>query len=113
MKTLLISGLLALAAVAAQAHSGLDTTEPEDGAVLTDAPRHIVLTFDEDIRLTRVRMTLDDTIEVELDLGDQTTFATRFLVPFENRGSGLYRVEWRGLSHDGHAMRNAFTFRVR
>lgn len=113
MKALLISGLLALAAAAAQAHSGLDTTAPEDGAVLSDAPHHIVLTFAKDIRLTRVQMTHDETVEVDLDLGDQTAFATRFLIPLEDRGSGLYRIEWRGLSHDGHAMRDAFTFRVR
>ena len=112
MKALLISGLLTFAAAAALAHSGLDTTAPENGAVLTDAPPHIVLTFAKGIRLTRVRLTHDGARAVELDLGDQTEFATRFLVPLADRGSGLYLIEWRGLSHDGHAMRDAFTFRV-
>ena len=38
---------------------------------------------------------------------------TRLELPFEDRGSGLYRIEWRGLSGDGHAMRRTFAFRVR
>ena len=31
----------------------------------------------------------------------------------ERQGQGLYRIEWRGLSIDGHAMRGRFTFRVK
>jgi methionine-rich copper-binding protein CopC len=27
-------------------------------------------------------------------------------------GEGIYRIEWRGLGADGHAMQGAFTFTV-
>ena len=56
MKAILLAGLLALAVTPALAHSGLDTTTPENGAVLAEAPPHIVLTFAKRIRLTRVRL---------------------------------------------------------
>ena len=113
MKAILLAGMIALAATPALAHSALDATAPEHGAVLTQAPPHIVLTFAKRIRLTRVRITHDAGDAIDLDLGEQTSFATRFELPLKDRGSGLYRIEWRGLSGDGHAMRRSFAFRVR
>ena len=112
MKAILLAGMLGLAATPAPAHSVLDTTAPENRAVLTQAPPYIVLTFAKRIRLTRVRMSHDDGSAIDLDLGEQTAMATRFELPLEDMGRGLYRIEWRGLSGDGHVMRRAFTFRV-
>ena len=112
MKRLMMAGLLCLAAAPAFAHSAVDATAPEDGAVLAEAPPQIVLTFAGDVRLTRVRMTHDNDPAVDLDLGDQNAFAARFVVPLADMGAGLYRIEWRGLSGDGHVMRDALTFRV-
>ena len=112
MKAILLAGMLALAATPALAHSALDATAPEDGAVLAQAPPNIVLTFTKRVRLTRVRMTHDAGDAVELDLGEQTAFANRFELPLKDMGSGLYRIEWRGLSSDGHAVRRTFAFQV-
>ena len=113
MKAILPASILALAASPALAHSALDATAPENGAVLAQAPPHMVFAFARRIRLTRVRMTHDDGNAVDLDLGRQTAFATRFAPPPVDMGRGVYRIEWRGLSGDGHAMRRAFAFRVR
>lgn len=112
MKAILLAGLLALAAIPALAHSSLDATAPENGAVLAQVPPHIALTFANRIRLTRVHMTHDAGDVIDLDLDKQTSFATRFELPLKDLDSGLYRIEWRGLSADGHVMREAFTFRV-
>ena len=113
MKAILLAGMLALAAAPALAHSALDTTAPEDGAVLAQAPPSFVLTFANRIRLTRVRVIHDDGNTVDLDLDEHKAFATRFELPLKDMGSGLYRIEWRGLSSDGHAVRMSFSFRVR
>ncbi len=112
MKAFFLAGLLALKATLVLAHSGLDATVPENGAELTDVPAQIVLSFNRNIRLTRVQMTHDDNETVDLDLGGQTDFATRIVVPLTDMGRGAYRIEWRGLSEDGHTMRNEFTFEV-
>lgn len=112
MKTFLMAGLLALLATMAAAHTGLNATVPEDGAILTEVPPHVVLTFGSDTRLVRVRMTHDDHSAIDLDLGDRTAFGTRFIVPLADFGTGLYRIELRSLAHDGHAMREVFMFRV-
>ena len=112
MKRLLFVGLLVLIPMAAAAHSQLGTTIPANGAVLKEPPTQIVLTFAKRIRLTRVRVARDQDRPVDLDLGDQKAFATRFAVPVADKGRGSFRVEWRGLASDGHAMRGMFTFRV-
>ena len=112
LKAILLAGFLVLAATPALAHSGHDTTAPGNGAVLAEAPPHVIQTFAKRIRLTRVRLTHGDRAPADLGLGDQKSFATRFVMPLTDKGSGLYRIEWRGLSGDGHAMCNAFTFRV-
>ena len=112
MKRILLAGLLVLIPVAAAAHSRMDTTAPADGAVLAEPPSEIVLTFAKRVRLTRVRMARDDGRPVDLDLGDQKAFATRFVLPATDMGKGRYRIEWRALASDGHAMRGAFMFRV-
>ena len=113
MKAILLAAILALAPSPALAHSVLDATAPENGAVLAQAPTHIVLAFAKRVRLTRVRMSHDDGNAVDLDLGGQTAFATRFELPLADMGRGVYRVEWRGLSGDRHVMRRASAFRVR
>ena len=111
MKRFVLAGLISLMATGTSAHSRLNTTAPADGAVLAQA--RIVLTFAKRLRLTRVRMTHDDGPAVDLELGGQKSFKTRFTVPLSGKGRGLYRIEWRRLSIDGHAMRGRFTFRVK
>ena len=111
MRRTLLAGLLVLLAAAALAHSRLGTTVPPDGAVLAAMPSEIVLSFTKRLRLTRVRMTRDGE-GVDLDLGGLTGFATRFAIPLQGPGPGTYRVEWRALAADGHAMRGGFSFRV-
>ncbi|MXW92725.1 MAG: copper resistance protein CopC [Rhodospirillaceae bacterium] len=113
MKPILLAGLLFLGATTAFAHSKLNTTEPADGAVLVQAPARIVLSFAKRIRLTKVRLRRGDNDAVDLDLTRHKGFATRFAIALPGRGRGLYRIEWRGLAADGHAMRGSFEFRVK
>lgn len=111
MKRFLIAGLLVLLAAGAAAHSKLGKSVPADGAVVAAMPSEIVLTFSKRLRLTRVRMTRDGGNAMELEA--TKAFATRFAIPVTKGASGAYRVEWRGLAADGHAMRGAFSFRVK
>ena len=111
MKRILLAGLLVVVAAAALAHSKLGTSVPADGAVLARMPAEIVLTFSKRLRLTRVRMSRDGGRTVELETAK--AFGTRFAIPAKGGGKGAYRIEWRGLAADGHAMRGAFSFRVK
>jgi len=93
-------------------HSKINTTLPENEAILADVPEMITLTFAKKIRVIKIEMTHLDHPSVELDLGDQKSFATEFVVPVEQMGSGTYQIEWRGLGIDGHAMTGEFMFTV-
>lgn len=112
MKKLMTLALISTLATGAFAHSRVDTTTPENGAALAEAPTEIRFNFAAEIRLTRVDMIHQDHPAVRLDLGDQTSFDRVFALPLHGMGEGIYRIEWRGLGVDGHAMQGAFTFTV-
>lgn len=112
MKTLFPFLLLSVLASGAFAHSRVDRTVPEDGATIVAAPDALGFNFAADIRLTRVELIHQDQPSVRLDLGEQKSFAQEFAIPFQDMGPGHYRIEWRGLGVDGHAMQGAFSFTV-
>lgn len=112
MKKLATLALISTLATSAFAHSRVDTTTPENGAVIAEVPAEIGFNFAADIRLTGVDMTHQDHPSVRLDLGDQTSFDRAFTLPLQGMGEGTYRIEWRGLGVDGHAMQGEFTFTV-
>lgn len=112
MKKLTLLAMLAAFSTGAFAHSQVDTTSPEDGAVIAEVPAQIDFNFANDIRLTRVEMTYLDHPSVKLDLGEQKAFDRAFTLPLEDMGAGTYHIEWRGLGIDGHAMQGEFTFSV-
>lgn len=112
MKKLIVTLLLTTLATGAVAHSRVDTTTPKDGTTVAEVPAEISFNFANDIRLTRIDMTHQDHPSVELDLGDQKSFRRVYILPLETMGEGTYRIEWRGLGVDGHAMQGEFTFEV-
>ncbi|WP_170336114.1 copper resistance CopC family protein [Ruegeria arenilitoris] len=112
MKMLTIVALISTLATSAFAHSSVDTTTPENGATVDEVPSEISFKFTDDIRLTKVSMIHQEAHTVTLDLGGQTSFGRVFALPFHSMGEGTYRIEWRGLGADGHAMQGEFTFTV-
>lgn len=112
MKKLAILACITALATGAFAHSEVDTTTPENGATMGEVPDEIGLTFAKDIRLTRVEMVHQNHPAVDLDLGAQTRFDRAFTLPLQGLGTGTYRIDWRGLSVDGHAMKGTFSFTV-
>ncbi|UWQ22087.1 copper resistance CopC family protein [Jannaschia sp. W003] len=111
-----LAALLALAlAGGAHAHSKSVTT-PADGAIVAEAPE-IALDFDMPMRV--IAFTLlrggegEEGVEVETESESGMASVTRYLaVPAEALEPGPYRVEWRGMSADGHPMQGGFAFAV-
>lgn len=112
MKRFLMVGIIALMTTGAFAHSPIETTIPADGAALTAAPEQVQLSFKKDIFLTKVEMSFADQKPVGLSLGSQTNFDKAFAFPLMDLGPGTYRINWRGLGKDGHAMTGNFLFDV-
>lgn len=100
----------------ASAHAALRASDPEDGALLKSAPRHLTLTFTESVGL------LDDSFRVldpegrRLRTGEPTHAqdggdTARVTLPAK-LAQGTYTVAWRVVSADSHPVSGAFTFSV-
>lgn len=105
------AALLLVFATAATGHSESDATRPADGASLDTPPDEIRIRFEQPIRITMVRITDEDGDEynVTYDRGEETD--TLVGTP-ESLPSGTYKVEWRGLSADGHSAAGELRFRI-
>lgn len=109
----LLSVLLTFATGTALAHSTQERTFPADGAVLPGPPDVVSMTFDAPMRITVIHLTSEmtgDTFELERTDGMQPVTDFRATPPV--LPNGLYAVEWRGLSSDGHPMQCRFSFEV-
>ncbi|MBQ0827876.1 copper resistance CopC/CopD family protein [Streptomyces tagetis] len=113
--TVLVLLLLGGAGPAA-AHAGLRSTDPEDGAVLPDAPGSVTVTFTESVGLR------DDSFRVlgpdghRLSIGEAGRADGRpdtagVTLP-DRLAEGTYTVAWRVVSADSHPASGAFTFSV-
>lgn len=100
-------------AIAASAHSPLDSTRPADGAMLAAVPTEIHFTFKRNIRLTKVTWKHSDGTSGALNTSQVGGFATDLVLPFAETATGEYLIEWRGLSDDGHPQKGTFTFSIK
>ncbi|MFJ8592041.1 copper resistance protein CopC [Streptomyces sp. NPDC093598] len=108
--------LLLAGATPASAHAALRSTDPDDGSVVRQAPRHVTLTFTESIGL------LDDSFRVfgpdqrrvhtgEATHADGRSDTARVGLPGK-LAQGTYTVAWRVVSADSHPVSGAFSFSV-
>ncbi len=95
------------------AHTALVDTKPQNGEVLNTAPELITLDFGKPLLLTVA------TIEtVSSDGGNNKRALTlpsqrkneRFELDPPKLNNGRYKIEWKGLSDDGHVMSGSFSF---
>ncbi|MEP5761631.1 MAG: copper resistance protein CopC [Litoreibacter sp.] len=112
MRKILLAAMIGLWASNSFAHSSLETTIPQNGAIVSKAPSEITLGFDNDIRLTRISMTYADHQSVDLDLAGHDGFISNYTIPLQQVGAGHYIIEWRGLGSDGHTLNGSFDFTV-
>ena len=110
MKRLAAAAIVVCFSASGFAHSPIQRTAPENGTVVAELPAVISLDFANDIRLTRVIIIHQDHSPIQLELEEQIGFARSFTIPLHYMGEGVYRIEWRGLGVDGHAMRGDFSF---
>lgn len=108
---LLLASVLSLGS--ASAHSTKEGTMPEDGAQLDTVPSEVMIQFDEPATLTRVELTHSqsgETQDTRLTLPSEAMEAAHLEAP--DFGPGLYTVDWRAMSSDGHAVNGSFSFTV-
>ena len=104
--------VLALAAANAHAHAHLKMSTPAEGAVVTEMPTAVVLTFSEAARITAVSLQKDQEPKQTLKAptgpaAEQISVAVPKLAP------GSYTLSWRVVSaDDNHIMSGELHFKV-
>ena len=121
-KRVLIAGGLAAAVLLfnlatagpAAAHAELRTAEPADHAVLLRAPTRLALTFTAPMQVTRLRLLDEAGKEYPLSRegSRQASVSEVRAAIAQPLPPGAYRVEYRGLSSDGHVGSGMLHFRV-
>ena len=112
----LVVGWLALAPAPAWAHSIVKATEPGIDAVVHEAPKRVVMIFNEPVEVAFGAIRVFDTRGRRVDDGKAAHLPGRpdtvrvALRP--NVADGTYVVAWRIVSADGHPIQEAFLFHV-
>lgn len=94
------------------AHSHLESSNPADGEVVTEALNEIVLDFDGGIEqgsFLEVTTTDGQAVELQDTLIDEDKLTA---VAAETLANGEYQVTWSVISADGHSLDGEFSFTV-
>lgn len=97
---------------AAQAHTHLKMSMPVDQAVLTAAPKEIMLHFSEATRLTALSIQKEGDKEETAVSALSKQSSADISVPVELAGPGKYQITWRAMGKDNHVMSGKLNFTV-
>jgi methionine-rich copper-binding protein CopC len=105
------AAFLTLAALGAQAHARLKASNPSEGAVVTQMPAFISLTFSESARITS--LSIQKNQEPRLKLPAPAATGERIEVAVPTLSPGAYTLSWRVTStDDDHIMSGELHFKV-
>lgn len=108
---LFIAALVIVLPASAWAHTGLKTSNPADGDVVTASLAQLELTFNTVIEpLSALTVTNEggEEIPVRIETGNNEMKGV-FEQPLEN---GTYTVKWRIIGEDSHNVDGSYTFKV-
>ena len=110
-------GLLAAAgplAGTASAHASLVSSTPGNDEVVEQAPREVVLTFDDGVNVDDGGVRVLDPAGEDVAEGSPSTTAdgTEVRQPVASGPEGTYTVSYRALSDDGHVISGSYVFHV-
>lgn len=109
---LLVTAALFGAAGPATAHAELVSTDPAEGAVLTEAPDEVTLTFSEPVRLGADAVGTYDAGGRLLDSAARAADKVVTIDVPDDLAEGSYVVTWRVISADGHPVAGSLSFSI-
>ncbi|MFC3493327.1 copper resistance CopC family protein [Glycomyces rhizosphaerae] len=106
-------GVLTLAlASPVSAHAALTGTDPEDGAVIAEAPAAVSASFSELLDGPSTEIAVTDPTGAVVEVADPTYDGDTFTQPMLYTTPGEYTVAFRVISEDGHRVDDTLTFTV-
>ena len=129
LKNLLLAILLVLP-IAANAHSPLASSSPQNGETLDEPPTEIFMEFKLPAKLIKVDLTKqsdkqgknllgrlfgggDDGESVPLGTSFLMTIDKRQAIPLPALEDGSYSLAWRAMGEDGHVIKGDLTFNIK
>jgi methionine-rich copper-binding protein CopC len=103
---------LIVGVAAAQAHAALAHASPTAGASMSAAPHEVTLTFTERLEAAFSKLSVTDASGAEVSDGKVQVSGNTMHVNLKPLSAGTYKVNWRAVSVDTHALEGSFTFRV-
>ena len=94
------------------AHTGLESSNPEDGSTITEELTTVTLTFETEIEETssfELQNANGEAVAVDNITVENNTMTGTFDQPIEN---GDYEVLWKIIGVDGHPIEGTFSFSV-
>ncbi len=108
----LLVALLFLASGPAFAHASLLKSDPPTGVVLGEAPRQVVLTFNEPSSALAVQLLDDSGLKTPLD-ANTTSIGNDIVVSLPlGLAQGTHVLAWRAASSDGHPIAGTVIFSI-
>ena len=108
--------LASAAPPSAFAHAKLQSSDPRAGSTLDTAPKQVRLKFDETLEpaFSKIRLTgpQDNEIPITATAVDKAD-PTVMTAPLPVLSSGVYRIQWSAMTHDGHKVKGEVTFKVK
>lgn len=104
--------VLAVASTQIFAHSKLVSSVPEADASVTEAPKQITLTFNENAVLKGLEIVDADNKAVPFKFKHKATAQKIHKVTIPKLKDGSYTVKWKLLSKDRHTINGKYNFTV-
>jgi copper resistance protein C len=93
------------------AHAKLQSAVPAADSSIAAMPAQVMLHFSEAVKLTSLTIEKEGgTDKLELKLPAEATSMAHAAAP--KLGAGVYLLNWRGMSNDGHVMNGTVRFTV-
>ncbi|MCX4235427.1 copper resistance CopC/CopD family protein [Streptomyces ortus] len=111
---LAVTGALLAGAVPVSAHAALTGSDPQQGAVVTEAPAQVSLTFSEQVAMSDGSVRVLDPKGERVDTGKTSgqggnTYAVKL---HSGLPDGTFTVTYQVVSADSHPVSGAFTFSI-
>ena len=112
LKNLRLLPVLLFSSALLQAHTGLESASPADGAVIKAAPAALELNFSGDVQLLKLELATAAGAAQQTGFEATATAAKTFSVPLPALTPAAYMVNWTVLGADGHRVEGNFGFTV-
>ena len=96
------------------AHSPIANLIPNDGSVLTEAPKEIQIEFVNPAMFTKFEIINTENNNEKVDLPKEflMVLSDKHTIKLPELGSGKYKTDWRAMASDGHVIKGKFTFEI-